>query len=89
MIYERPFDFGHDKNNSKYKYKLQTWDKLKRLFAAPGLVVSPATDHVIRPSSRGVRTTLEQPSDSIDKSTSNRGVETNKICLLRANDELR
>ena len=70
---ERPFDHSDAKNHSKYKYKLQTWDKLKRLFAAPGLVVSPATEHVVRPSSRGVRTTLEQPSDSVDKSTSIRG----------------
>ena len=70
---ERPFDCGHNKNNSKRKYKLQTRDKMKRMFAAPGLVVSPATGHVVRPSSRGVRTTPEQPSDSVDKSTSNRG----------------
>ena len=48
-------------------------DKLKRLFAALGLVLSPATEHIVRPSSRGVRTTSEQPSDSVDKSTSNRG----------------
>ena len=58
---------------SKYKYKIQTRDKLKIFFAALGFVVSPATEHVVRPSSRCVPTASEQPSDPVDKSTSNRG----------------
>ena len=42
MVCERPFGCSDTKKNSKYKYKLQTRNNLKRLFAAPGLVVSPA-----------------------------------------------
>ena len=65
MICERPFDCSKDETNSKYKYKLKARDKLKGLFASPGLSVSPATEPVMR-SSIG-------PSGPVDKSTTNRG----------------
>ena len=71
MMYERPFDCSDAKKNSKYNYKLQTRDKLRSLFAATGLVDSPATEHFVTPSSRGVRNTLEHPSGSVNKPTSN------------------
>ena len=71
MMYERPFDCSDAKKNPKYNYKLQTRDKLRSLFAATGLVDSPATEHFVTPSSRGVRNTLEHPSGSVNKPTSN------------------
>ena len=39
----------------------------------PSLVVSPAPEHVVRPSSRCVPAVSKQPSDPVDKSTSKRG----------------
>ena len=65
MMCERPFDCSDAKKNSKYKYKVQHRDKLKSLFALPGLVSSPA-EHIM-PSSRG------RSGPSLDKNTTNRG----------------
>ena len=70
-ICERPFDCSDAEQNSKYKYKALTRDKLKSLFASPGLVVFPAIQHVT-PSSRGVCSSTEQPSGLVDKSTTRR-----------------
>ena len=66
MSCERPFDCSDAEFNPKYKYKVQTRDKLKSLFNLPGLVVSPATEHAATPSSRG-------PSRPVDKRTNNSG----------------
>ena len=52
MICERPFDHRDVEKNSRYKYKVEHRDKLKSMFAPPGLVVSPATVHAT-PSSSG------------------------------------
>ena len=54
MICERPFDYSDSKNKSKYRYKAGIAYTLRSLFVEPGLVVSPATELVVTPSSRVV-----------------------------------
>ena len=65
LICEHPFDRSDVETNSRYNYKLRTRDKLKRLFASPDVVVSPATE-TVTPSIKG-------SSGRVDKSTNNRG----------------
>ena len=65
MTCERPFDCSDAEKNSRYKYKVEHRDKLKSLFASPGLVSSPA-EH-ITPSSRG------RSGPVLDKNNTNQG----------------
>ena len=85
MMCERPFDCSDAEKNSKYKYKVEHRDKLKSLFASPGLVSSPA-EH-ITPSSRG------RSGPVLDKNTTNRGAlklfESNGSMTVAATNKIK
>ena len=72
MICERPFNCRNVKTN--YIYKAKTRNTLKSLFARPGDVVPSATEHVVTPSSTGLRnTSATKSSGSVNRHKTNRG----------------